>query len=160
MSTDLVSAESLTNLPATNVDDLASYKAESKWLPRLQLFGSNALVKQGKIGPGRWGIPQSDEVEDLGKEILITVNVDDILDNIYNGSDFSESETLSFEEWVYYLADHYKKDIKINSLIDGNCKACEFRYSEEDEQAGFKSGFKDMSAKRCFYLLSRCHKTF
>ena len=81
--------------------------------------------------------------EDLGEEILITVNVDDILHNIYNGSDFQESETMSFEDWVFYLADHYKKDIKINSLINGNCKACEFRCSVEEEQVGLKSGFKE-----------------
>jgi len=81
--------------------------------------------------------------EDLGKEILITVRVDDILENIYNGSDFTESETLSFEDWVYYLEDYYKKDIKISSLIGGKCKGCEFKCSPEEEQSGLKNGFKE-----------------
>ena len=81
--------------------------------------------------------------EDLGIEILITVRVDDILENIYNGSDFSESETMSFEEWIYYLADHYKKDLKIKSLINKKCKDCEFRCSKEEEQTGLKNGFKE-----------------
>jgi hypothetical protein len=69
MSNELVSAASLTNLPSTDVTDLSAYQTESKFLPRLQLFGSNAQVKSGKIGPGRWGIPRGEEVEDLGKEI-------------------------------------------------------------------------------------------
>ena len=81
--------------------------------------------------------------EDLGEEILINVRIDDILENIYNGSDFSESKIMSFEEWVYYLADHYKNDFKIMSLIDKKCKDCEFKCSKEEEQAGLKSGFKE-----------------
>jgi len=81
--------------------------------------------------------------EDLGNEILITVRVDDILENIYNGSDFTESETLSFEDWVYYLEDYYNKDAKINSLIGGKCKSCEFSCSAEEEQSGLKNGTKE-----------------
>ena len=73
MSNELTTVASLTNLPSTDVDQLDECKIESKWLPRLQLFGSNAQVKQGKIGPGQWGIPRGDEVEDLGREIDVLV---------------------------------------------------------------------------------------
>ena len=79
---------------------------------------------------------------DLGNEILINVRVDDILQSIYNGSDFDESDTLSFEEWVYYLADSYKKDIKIKTGIGAKCKSCEFKCDADDENKGLKCGFK------------------
>jgi hypothetical protein len=69
MSNELATAASLTNLPCTDLDELDEYKFVSKWLPRLQLFGSNKEVKKGLIGPGHWGIPGKESVEDLGMEI-------------------------------------------------------------------------------------------
>jgi len=98
------------------------------------------LVKQN----GRSGAVCKEGVDrdDLGDEILVSVGVDDILENIYNGSDFSESSSMSFEEWVFILASQYRDDVKLMSLIGKKCKECEFRCSKEDEQKGLKSGFK------------------
>ena len=79
---------------------------------------------------------------DLGEEILINVRVDDILATIYNQSNFSETGTMSFEEWVFYLSEQYKNDVKIKTQLAKKCKACEFRCSDEDEKSGLKSGFK------------------
>jgi len=79
---------------------------------------------------------------DLGKEVLINVRVDDVLAIIYNHNDFSENGTMSFEEWVFYLSDQYKNDVKIKTQLAKKCKGCEFRCSEEDEKSGLKSGFK------------------
>ncbi|MCD4737284.1 MAG: DUF2779 domain-containing protein [Bacteroidales bacterium] len=90
--------------------------------------------------------------EYLGEEILISVRIDDILENIYNGTDFTESKIMSFEEWVYYLADHYKNNFKIMSLIGKKCKDCEFRCSMEDEQTGLKSGFKECWKEQAGFL--------
>ena len=72
--------------------------------------------------------------EDLGEEILIKVNVDEILTNIYDGSDFTESNIMSFENWVYFLADQYAYDMKIMTVIHSKCKKCEFRCTLEEEQ--------------------------
>ncbi len=85
---------------------------------------------------------------DLGEEILIKVQVDDLLESIYNGSHFSESETMSFEEWVHYLSDHYENDIRISSGIGAKCKGCEFKYNPEQEQNGLKSGFAECWKKQ------------
>jgi len=81
--------------------------------------------------------------EDLGEEILIKVNVDEILANIYNGNDFTESNIMSFENWVYFLADQYAYDMKIMTVIHSKCKQCEFRCTKEEEKIGLKSGFKE-----------------
>lgn len=89
---------------------------------------------------------------DLGEEILINVQVDDILQSIYGGNDFTESDTMSFEQWVYYLADHYEKDIKINTGIGAKCKGCEFRCGNEEENAGLKSGFKECWKKQAGFV--------
>jgi hypothetical protein len=80
---------------------------------------------------------------DLGAEILINVRVDDLLANIYNQNDFSPTRVRSFEEWVFYLADHYARDEKIKPIIGGICKGCEFRCSAEEEKSGSKNGFKE-----------------
>jgi len=89
---------------------------------------------------------------DLGEEILINVRVDDILQSIYNGSDFAESDTMSFEEWVYYMADQYKKDIRIDTPIGAKCKGCEFKTKMEQEQNGLKSGFKECWKKQAGFV--------
>ncbi|HZK07599.1 MAG TPA: DUF2779 domain-containing protein [Bacteroidales bacterium] len=80
---------------------------------------------------------------DLGAEILINVDVDEILASIYNQNDFSPTRVRSFEEWVFYLADHYARDEKIKPIIAGKCKGCEFRCSAEEEKSGSKNGFKE-----------------
>jgi hypothetical protein len=80
---------------------------------------------------------------DLGEEVLINVRVDDVLTIIYNQNNFSESGTKSFEEWVFYLADHYARNEKISSQISAKCKGCEFHCAREEEKSGLKSGFKE-----------------
>jgi len=95
---------------------------------------------------------------DLGDEILINVRVDDILEDIYIGTDFSESSTMSFEEWVYYLADHYEKDIKIDSMIGAKCKGCEYRCSKDEEHKGMKSGYKECWKKQARFVDSDFEK--
>lgn len=91
---------------------------------------------------------------DLGAEILINVRVDDILANIFNQNDFSPTGARSFEEWVFYLADHYARDEKIKPIIAGKCKGCEFRCSAEEEKSGSKNGFKECWKEQLGFLES------
>ncbi|MBK24689.1 MAG: hypothetical protein CME70_11895 [Halobacteriovorax sp.] len=73
--------------------------------------------------------------EDLASEILIKVPVDEIIDQIM--------EDGTFEEQIKYLAEAYEKDNKLISPIGGHCAKCEFNCSAEDEEQGFKNGFKE-----------------
>lgn len=61
-------------LPAVQMDTLntlAEVAKGSDFLPRLQLITKGKYVDEGKIPPGRWGVPQAggDEIEDLGDKI-------------------------------------------------------------------------------------------
>lgn len=51
-------------------EDFQSIATSSKFLPRLQLFGSNSeVVKEGKVPVGVYGIVNGDKIEVLGNEI-------------------------------------------------------------------------------------------
>lgn len=81
--------------------------------------------------------------EDLGDKILININVDDLLETIYDGTDFSYSDDLSFSDYIHFLADHYEQDEKIVTPINKDCQSCEFKASPEEELEGKLSGFKE-----------------
>lgn len=76
MSNELTPFFQNTNLPAVNAEALNSLDDVAKgsdFLPRIQLVTKGKYVDEGKIGPGRWGVPQpgGDEIEDLGDKIDI-----------------------------------------------------------------------------------------
>ncbi|RME17003.1 MAG: DUF2779 domain-containing protein, partial [Bdellovibrio sp.] len=80
--------------------------------------------------------------EDLKEKILIQVPVDFYLEKIYQEKDF-EGFGRSFFETVSFLAEKYEKDEKVKPQIGSHCKKCEFQCSIEEEQQGFKNGFKE-----------------
>lgn len=81
--------------------------------------------------------------ESLGNEILIRVNVDDIIEKIFKGTDSSNPPEKSFVEQIHFYADKYEQDEKIITPICKGCQGCEFQASPEEEQQGKLSGFKE-----------------
>lgn len=79
----------------------------------------------------------------LGKQLLSQINVDELIDRIWNTEYFGQNEEYSFEDYIHFLANHYDKDRKIITPIGNVCKGCEFNASEEQEKLGDKSGFKE-----------------
>jgi len=80
---------------------------------------------------------------DLGDEILIRVNVDDICQMIYEGTDTNQPQPRAYRNQVNYLARNYWRDKKIKVPIHKYCLDCEFQATPEEEQLGKKSGFKE-----------------
>lgn len=80
---------------------------------------------------------------DLGEEVLIRVNVDDIIRMVWHGEDSNERPAKSFEENVLFLSECYDRDEKINTPINKNCKDCEFDCSPEERYEGKVSGFRE-----------------
>lgn len=80
---------------------------------------------------------------DLGNEVLIRVNVDDLIDMIWNGTDTKSKPALTYEEHIDLLASHYAEDKKLFTSISKNCKECEFQASAEQISEGLKSGFRE-----------------
>jgi len=86
--------------------------------------------------------------EGLGDEVLIRVNVDHIIDKIYQGIDSANPPEKGFIENIHFLADHYESDKKIVVPIQKNCKLCEYQTSAEEELSGKLSGFKECWSKQ------------
>ncbi len=86
--------------------------------------------------------------EVLGNEILTRVNVDDLCEMIYKGTDSKEPLPMPFSDYASHLADHYWKDEKINKPVHKDCGNCEFRCTPEEEKEGLISGFKECWSKQ------------
>lgn len=107
MTTALTTADSLTNLPSTDVVDLSKYGSETNFLSRLQLVTKGKFVDKGKIAPGHYGVPSGeDEIVDLGAtvDVLVLAVRDKALDT-------SESPPIA----VFDENDEFFQDIKERS---------------------------------------------
>lgn len=74
-NTNLV-AVNLENLPSTQLgtdQDFAEISRGGDFLGRLQLFSKGKLINRGLISPGHWGVPEGDEVIDLGSSVDLLV---------------------------------------------------------------------------------------
>jgi hypothetical protein len=79
----------------------------------------------------------------LGAEILIRVNVDDLIDRIWNNEQCKVKSNQSFNDKIKYLADAYWNDIRVTTPISKSCKDCEFQPTADQEKEGMVSGFKE-----------------
>lgn len=84
--------------------------------------------------------------EDLAEKLLVKINMDNLCNKIYEAS-YSDEE-LSFIDIVKKYAYLYKNDIMEYPEISIACKNCEFKASEEDLQAGLKSGYHECFNKQ------------
>ncbi len=80
---------------------------------------------------------------DLGEEVLTSINVDNIIQMIWDCEDSKDKPDKSFEENIKFLDDKYEKDKKIITPINKNCKDCEFHFSPEEQAEGKLSGFRE-----------------
>ena len=85
---------------------------------------------------------------DIGEDILIRVNIDDIIDKVYKGMDCPTSPDKSFVENIHFFADKYEEDEKIITPIHKDCKKCEYKATTDDELQGKLSGFKECWSKQ------------
>jgi hypothetical protein len=79
----------------------------------------------------------------LGEEVLIRICVDDIIERIFQGTDSKTPPIRSFVDSIHFFADKYERDEKIITPINKDCKSCEYRTTEEEQQQGKLSGFKE-----------------
>jgi len=71
MGNELVPVD-YTQLPAVSMgsdDSFAELAKGSDFLGRLQLYSKGAAISKGKIKPGTWGIPDGEDITDLGKSV-------------------------------------------------------------------------------------------
>ena len=79
----------------------------------------------------------------LGEEILVKINVDDILEQIYSGTASKEPPPMSFTELVNHYASYYVADKKIIEPLGSKCGKCEFKATKNEMASGYRSGYHE-----------------
>lgn len=105
--------------------------------------GLNQKFKISKDGSARKRIIVSKALtpDDLKQSILCEIRVDGCCQVVFDER-FGSDGTFSFEEYVEYLADHFKSDLKITPRVTTCCHKCEFQTLDTDP-ANMKSGYKE-----------------
>ncbi|PQJ74761.1 DUF2779 domain-containing protein [Polaribacter gangjinensis] len=116
---------------------------------KASIDGLNQLFRVPKNGNPRTEIVKRvTKIEEIGKSVLSEINVDSIINSILENK-FSYYENLNFSEAMLLFREAYKQKKYLNwPLKFSNCKACEFKTSEEEKQQGLKSGFEHCFKKQ------------
>ncbi len=107
--------------------------------------GLNQKFRLVKDEKGRKSVVVSDTLteQDLTPPILCPVRVDQACDQIYGDTETIGDQAMGFEQRVRLFADQYAVDQKIASPVSSTCAKCEFYTTDQDEQAGLRSGRKE-----------------
>jgi hypothetical protein len=103
-------------------------------------------IVKDQSGRKRVAVSQTLSTADLSTPVLGRVNVDAYCDLIYN--DEFDSESISFADYVNYLADCCMRGEKITSSPSAGCGSCEFQATEKEAEAGLKSGLHECWKER------------
>ena len=85
-------------------------------------------------------IPEGINMHDEAQAILAKVNVDAYVNTILTNNIEIPGGSITFNDATKLWSDHYAKDIKINPILGGHCKKCEYVTSNKDT---LKSGFHE-----------------
>lgn len=107
--------------------------------------GLNRKFRLTEDAGGRKSVSVSESLPgaDLMPPILCKVNVDDVYDQIYAGTDDGSGQPLSFAQRIEWFADSYASDTKIEPKVSAECGICEFHAKDGEEQSGLLSGKKE-----------------
>jgi len=126
--------------------------------------GLNQKFSISKGKDGRLKVePKELTQKDLEVELLINIPVEEELSFIYENIIFEESE-LNFIDHIWYLADMYEKDEKIEPIISKKCANCEYKNDEDYTKSGFhicwkqKLGWSDAEFKKSLVLELWSHR--
>ena len=81
--------------------------------------------------------------QDLGDQILSTINVDDISNQIYNQEYSIADQKLSFEGLINLYSYHYVNDQFLRHRLGSKCASCEYTADNVHLQQGLKSGYHE-----------------
>ncbi len=123
---------------------ISSYMMMADKTKKATVNGLNQMFRITRKAGNRTGIVKlENDINNLGKPILRSENIDDIVEGIENGK-HKALDQRSFEETIAYLKEHYVKDKKTSWTPHFSaCKKCEFKASQEDLDQGKKSGFEE-----------------
>ena len=109
--------------------------------------GLNQKFQLYKNGEGRTGVKLFGDtsLEALGENILTAVNVNNIVEQIFAGTDQAKSKEKSFEDMVIEYANAYENDLKLYSPIGAHCGSCEFNTDDPNFISGFRECWKEQT---------------
>ena len=126
--------------------------------------GLNQKFPISKGEDGRLKVePKELTQKDLEVELLINIPVNEELKFIYENIIFEESE-LNFIDHIWFLADMYEKDEKIEPIISKKCASCEYKNDEDYTKSGFhicwkqKLGWSEKEFKKPLVLELWSHR--
>jgi uncharacterized protein DUF2779 len=104
--------------------------------------GLNQKFRITKDAEGRKAVAVSPDLspEDLDPPILRKIGVEQSCKIAYSTVD---DNGVGFEDMVAAFAENHANNIKIVAPISANCKDCEFRYSDAENDANLRSGFHE-----------------
>jgi hypothetical protein len=82
----------------------------------------------------------------LGNKILTEINVDNIVERIFNGTDTKQASSDSFEDLIKTFAKAYSDDVMLFTPIGSQCAKCEYKSSEPEELSGFNECWKKQTS--------------
>ena len=83
------------------------------------------------------------ETSEAQSGLLVAVPVAHSLEIIQSQSRYGPGEARNFDDWIAYLAQKYQADERIWVAPTSACKGCQFQASDEERNAGMKSGFRE-----------------
>lgn len=86
--------------------------------------------------------PENLTSEELGIIPLSIINIDDIIDNIYNKYNVPK-HNMNFIDFINYSKDIYLNDKKVYTPVSTKCKSCSFNNKNSDLKSGFYECWKN-----------------
>ncbi|MEI7813051.1 MAG: hypothetical protein WCJ01_11620, partial [Ignavibacteria bacterium] len=90
--------------------------------------------------------------EDLGAPVLVTINLDDLIDNIWHTykTPVTYGKDLSFEDYIKLCSATYEEDVRIFAPVSSACKDCAYQVKPGKDE-GKKDGLKECWKNRTGY---------
>lgn len=128
---------------------IKSYLMMADKSKKASIDGLNQLFRISKTEGNRTGITKRvSNLAETGDAVLGRKNITQIVADIESDK-FKYHDNLAFNESINLLKDKYINDVYAGWPTSfGACKSCEFTCTEEEEEQGFKSGFKECFSKQ------------
>ena len=129
--------------------EIQSYIMMADKSKKASINGLNQLFRISKKGEDRTGILKKvNSLDETGDSVLGIKKVTDIVEDI-EANKFKYNENLNFNDSIKLFKGLYQEDTYANWPTSfGSCKSCEFTCTEDEENNGSKSGFKECFKKQ------------
>lgn len=121
--------------------------------------GLNQLFRISSKSDNRTGIIKLvNSLQETGDSVLGRIKINDVVEAIESNK-YLYHPNITFQDSIQSFKDHYQQDKYINWPTSySSCKACEFKTTREEEDNGFKSGFKECFTKQHNWSLKEFEK--